>query len=95
LAYSHKALADKGPCLQAESISFASRYTYVTLGAPAREVRAHSRESGASYRLYLLTCTLANASTIRRYLVVVGCAEERLKGEYSVLSTILASMKLP
>jgi hypothetical protein len=68
---------------------------YVALGAPVREVRARSRESGASYRLYLLTYTLANDSTIRSYLAVVGCAEERLQDEHSVLRTILASMQLP
>jgi hypothetical protein len=28
LAYSHKALADKGPCLQARAVLFASRYSY-------------------------------------------------------------------
>jgi hypothetical protein len=28
LAYSHRVLVHKGPCLQAERISFASRYTY-------------------------------------------------------------------
>jgi hypothetical protein len=27
-AYSHKALADTGPCLQARDVLFASRYTY-------------------------------------------------------------------
>src|SRR5262249_11104154 len=52
---------------------------YVALGAPVREVRARARESGESYRLYLLTHTLANDSTIRSYLAVVGCAEERLQ----------------
>ena len=67
---------------------------YVALGAPVREVRARSRESGESYRLYLLTSTLANDSTIRSYLAVVGCAEERLQDEHSVLHTILASMQL-
>jgi hypothetical protein len=67
---------------------------YVVLGAPVREVRARSRENGANYRLYLLTHTLANDSLIRNYLAVVGCAEERLEDEHSVLHTILASMKL-
>jgi hypothetical protein len=67
---------------------------YIALGAPVREVRARSRESGAAYRLYLLTYTLANASTIRSYLAVVGCAEERLQEEHHVLSTILSSLKL-
>jgi len=67
---------------------------YVSLGAPVREVRARSRESGEAYRLYLLTYTLANAFTIRSYLAVVGCAEEKLKDEHSVLRTILASIKL-
>jgi hypothetical protein len=67
---------------------------YVALGAPVREVHARSRESGASYRLYLLTHTLANDSTIRSYLAVVGCAEERLEDEHSVLRTILTSMQL-
>ena len=66
---------------------------YVALGAPVREVWARSRDSGASYRLYLLTHTLATASTIRSYLAVVGCAEERIQEEQSVLRTILASMK--
>ena len=28
LAYSHRVLVHKGPCLQAERVSFASRYTY-------------------------------------------------------------------
>ena len=68
---------------------------YVALGAPVREVRARSRDSGESYRLYLLTHTLANDSTIRSYLAVVGCAEDRLQEEYSVLQTILTSMQLP
>jgi hypothetical protein len=67
----------------------------VALGAPVREVRARSRESGEYYRLYLLTHTLANDSTIRNYLAVVGCAEDRLQEEHSVLHTILASMQLP
>jgi hypothetical protein len=67
---------------------------YGALGAPVREVRARSQDSGASYRLYLLTYTLANDSTIRSYLAVVGCAEERLPEEHSVLRTILASMQL-
>jgi hypothetical protein len=67
---------------------------YVALGAPVREVRARARESGEYYRLYLLTSTLANDSTIRSYLAVVGCAEDRLKEEHSVLRTILTSMKL-
>jgi hypothetical protein len=67
---------------------------YVSLGAPVREVRARSRESGEYYRLYLLTHTLANDSTIRSYLAVVGCAEERMQDDHSVLHTILASMKL-
>jgi hypothetical protein len=68
--------------------------TYVALGAPVREVRERSRESGEYYRLYLLTSTLANDSTIRSYLAVVGCAEERMQDDHSVLRTILASMKL-
>jgi hypothetical protein len=68
---------------------------YVALGVPVREVRARSRDSGESYRLYLLTSTLANDSTIRSYLAVVGCAEDRLQEEHSVLHTILASMQLP
>jgi hypothetical protein len=67
---------------------------YVSLGAPVREVRARSRESGAYYRLYLLTHTLANASTIRSYLAIVGCAEERIQDDQTVLRTILASMTL-
>jgi hypothetical protein len=67
---------------------------YVALGAPVREVRARARESGEYYRLYLLTSMLANDSTIRSYLAVVGCAEDRLKEEHSVLRTILTSMKL-
>jgi len=67
---------------------------YVSLGAPVREVRARSRESGEAYRLYLLTYTFANAFTIRSYLVVVGCAEERLQDEHHVLRRILASMQL-
>jgi hypothetical protein len=67
---------------------------YVALGVPVREVRARSRESGEYYRLYLLTHTLANDSTIRSYLAVVGCAEERLQDDHSVLRTILTSMKL-
>ena len=29
LAYSHRVLVHKGPCLQAERVSFASRYTYI------------------------------------------------------------------
>jgi hypothetical protein len=69
--------------------------TYVALGAPVREVRARARDSGEYYRLYLLAHTLANDSTIRSYLAVVGCAEERLQEEHSVLRTILASMQLP
>ena len=68
---------------------------YVSLGAPVREVRARSQESGASYRLYLLAHTLATDTTIRSYLAVVGCAEERMQEEHSVLRTILASMQLP
>ena len=68
---------------------------YVALGAPVREVRVRSRENGASYRLYLLTHTLANDSTIRSYLAVVGCAEERLEDEHHVLRTMLTSMQLP
>jgi hypothetical protein len=68
---------------------------YVALGAPVREVRARSQETGASYRLYLLTSTLATDSMIRHYLTVVGCAEERLQEEHHVLHTILASMQLP
>jgi hypothetical protein len=67
---------------------------YVALGVPVREVRAKSQENGEYYRLYLLTHTLANDSLIRNYLAVVGCAEERLEDEYSVLHTILESMKL-
>jgi hypothetical protein len=67
---------------------------YVSLGIPVREVRARSRESGASYRLFLLTHTLANDSLIRSYLAVVGCAEERLEDNSSLLRTILASMTL-
>jgi hypothetical protein len=67
---------------------------YVALGAPIREVQARSRESGEYYRLYLLTHTLANDSMIRNYLAVVGCAEERLQDEHSVLRTILASIQL-
>jgi len=67
---------------------------YVALGAPVREVRARLRESGAPYRLYLLTHTLTNDHTIRSYLAVVGCAEERVKDEHSVLHTMLESMKL-
>jgi len=67
---------------------------YVALGAPVREVRARSQESGASYRLYLLAYTLATDTTIRSYLAVVGCAEERMQEEHSVLWTILASMTL-
>src|SRR5262249_55247146 len=34
LVYSHRALAHKGPCLQARVILFASRYTYGTKIAP-------------------------------------------------------------
>ena len=68
--------------------------TYVALGAPVREVRARARDSGEYYRLYLLAHTLANDSTIRSYLAVVGCAEERLQDDHSVLRTILTSMKL-
>ena len=67
---------------------------YVALGAPVREVRARSQESGASYRLYLLAYTLATDTTMRSYLAVVGCAEERMQEEHSVLWTILASMTL-
>jgi hypothetical protein len=67
---------------------------YVALGAPVREVRARSRDSGVYYRLYLLTHTLANDSTIRNYLAVVGCAEERMQEDYHVVQTILASMQL-
>ena len=67
---------------------------YVALGSPVREVRARSRESREPYRLYLLTSTLANDSTIRSYLAIVGCAEERLQEEHRVLRTILASMQL-
>jgi hypothetical protein len=67
---------------------------YVSLGAPVREVRARSRESGEYYRLYLLAHTLVNDSTIRSYLAVVGGAEERMKDNHSVLRTILTSMKL-
>lgn len=68
---------------------------YVALGAPVREVRARERDSGEYYRLYLLAHTLVNVSMIRSYLAVVGCAEERLQEEHSVLHTILASMQLP
>jgi hypothetical protein len=68
---------------------------YVALGAPVREVRARLRDSGEYYRLYLLAHTLANDSTIRSYLAVVGCAEDRLQEEHRVLRTILASMQLP
>ena len=68
---------------------------YVALGAPVREVRARSRDSGEYYRLYLLTSTLANDSTIRSYLAVVGCAEDRLQEEHRVLRTILTSINLP
>jgi hypothetical protein len=67
---------------------------YSALGAPVREVQARSRESGAAYRLYLLTYTHANASMIRSYLAVVGCAEERMKDEHQVLHTILTSIQL-
>jgi hypothetical protein len=67
---------------------------YVALGAPVREVRARARDSGEYYRLYLLTSTLANDSMIRSYLAVVGCAEDRLQDEHSVLRTILASIQL-
>ena len=68
---------------------------YVALGAPVREVRARSRESGEYYRLYLLAHTLANDSTIRSYLAVVGCAEERMQEDHHVVQTILTSIKLP
>ena len=68
---------------------------YVALGAPVREVRARSQESGEYYRLYLLTYTLANDSTIRSYLAVVGCAEERMQEDHHVVQTILTSIKLP
>jgi hypothetical protein len=68
---------------------------YVALGTPVREVRARARDSGESYRLYLLTSTLANDSTIRSYLAVVGCAEDRLQEEHRVLHMILTSIKLP
>jgi hypothetical protein len=68
---------------------------YVALGAPVREVRARARDSGESYRLYLLTSTLANDSMIRSYLAVVGCAEDRLQEEHRVLRTILTSINLP
>jgi hypothetical protein len=67
---------------------------YVALGAPVREVRARARESGEYYRLYLLAYTLATDTTIRSYLAVVGCAEERMKDDHSVLRTILTSMTL-
>src|SRR5262249_62012566 len=68
---------------------------YVALGAPVREVRARARESGESYRLYLLTSTLANDSMIRSYLAVVGCAEDRLQEDHHVVQTILTSINLP
>ena len=67
---------------------------YVALGAPVREVRAHLQESGVYYRLYILVYTLATDTTIRNYLAVVGCAEERLTEEHGVLRTILTSLKL-
>ena len=46
LAYSHRVLVHKGPCVQAERISFASRYTYAleVAGIPrfvAREPREY------------------------------------------------------
>ena len=66
----------------------------VALGAPVHEVRARSRDSREYYRLYLLTHTLANDSTIRHYLAVVGCAEERMQEDHHVVQTILASMQL-
>jgi hypothetical protein len=68
---------------------------YVALGAPVREVRAKSQESEVSYRLYLLAYTIATDSTIKSYLAVVGCAEERVQEEHTVLRTILTSMQLP